>query len=35
VRGRRAVLAELAKGNLAFAVMRHTGETFSMMCARD
>jgi len=28
-------LAELAKGNLAFAVMRHTGETFSMMCARD
>ena len=21
-------LAELAKGNLAFAVMRHTGETF-------
>jgi hypothetical protein len=35
VRGRRAVpkLAEFAKGNLAFAVMRHTGETFSMMCA--
>jgi len=28
-------LAELAKSNLAFAVMRHTGETFSMMCARD
>jgi predicted Na+-dependent transporter len=27
-------LAELAKGNLAFAVTRHTGETFSMMCAR-
>ena len=28
-------LPELAKGNLACAVMRHTGETFSMMCARD